>query len=79
MIFLISKLKKYSWLSSRKLIATLLIYDFLSIFISCVTTNILYDFYFIEINEALIIFTLYSSISYIFGRYKMQNSYTIIE
>ena len=75
MISILNTLNKYTWLKARKLIATLLIYDFLGIFISLVITNIAYNFYFIEVKEAFIIFIFYSSLSYIFGRYKIQNSY----
>ena len=75
MIYILNILNKYTWLKARKLIATLLIYDFFSIFISLVITNIAYNFYFIELKEALIIFIFYSILSYIFGRYKIQNSY----
>ena len=77
MIFFIRKLNKYSWLSSRRLIATLLFYDSLSILISLIITNILYNFYFIEIGEAFITIIIYSSLSYIFGRYKLQNIYEL--
>ena len=75
MVSLLRNFKNYSWLSSRKLIATLLLYEFFGIFVSLVITNIAYNFYFIELNEAFIIFIFYSSLSYIFGRYKLQNSY----
>ena len=75
MISILNILNKYTWLKARKLIATLLIYDFFGIFISLVITNIAYNFYFIELQEALIIFIFYSILSYIFGRYKIQNSY----
>ena len=47
----------------------------LSILISLIITNILYNFYFIEIGEAFITTIIYSSLSYIFGRYKLQNIY----
>lgn len=75
MISIMNTFNKYTWLKARKLIATLLIYDFFGIFISLVITNIAYNFYFIEIKEAFIIFIFYSSLSYIFGRYKIENSY----
>jgi len=75
MISILKKLNKYTWLSSRKLIAILLFYDFFGILVSLVVTNIAYNFYFIELKEALIIFIFYSSLSYIFGRYKLQNRY----
>ena len=75
MISILNTFNKYTWLKARKLIATLLIYDFFGIFISLVITNIAYNFYFIEIKEAFIIFIFYSSLSYIFGRYKIENSY----
>ena len=75
MISIFNILNKYTWLKSRKLIATLLFYDFVGIFTSLIITNIAYNFYFIELKEALIIFIFYSSLSYIFGRYKIQNSY----
>ena len=75
MIYILNILNKYTWLKARKLIATLIIYDFFGIVISLVITNIAYNFYFIEFKEALIIFIFYSILSYIFGRYKIQNSY----
>lgn len=75
MISILNKSNKYSWLKARKLIAILLTYDFIGIFISLVITNIAYDFYFIEIKEAFILFIFYSSLSYLFGRYNLQNSY----
>ncbi len=75
MISIFNILNKYSWLKSRKLIATLLFYDFIGIFTSLIITNIAYNFYFIEFKEAFIIFIFYSSLSYIFGRYKIQNIY----
>ncbi len=75
MISILNKSNKYSWLKARKLIAILLYYDFIGIFISLVITNIAYDFYFIEIKEAFILFIFYSSLSYIFGRYNLQNSF----
>ncbi len=74
-MFFLSKLRNYSWLTARKLIATLVIYDFLSIFASLIITNISYNFYFIEIKEAILTFIIYASLSYIFGRYKLQNIY----
>ena len=75
MISIFNIFNKYTWLKARKLIATLLIYDLVGIFISLVITNIAYNFYFIEIEEAFIIFIFYSILSYLFGRYKLQNSY----
>lgn len=67
----------FSWLSSRKLILTLLIYDCLSIIASLFITNIIYNFYFINFKESFILILLYTSLSYIFGRYKLQYNYSI--
>tara|TARA_Y100001978_G_scaffold14169_1_gene11222 strand:- start:920 stop:2281 length:1362 start_codon:yes stop_codon:yes gene_type:complete len=71
----INELKNYSWLSARRLILTLIIFDFIGIFSSLIITNFIYGFYFIGNVEAIIMFISYSSLSYIFGRYKLQNNY----
>ncbi len=73
MISFIRNLNNYSWLSSRKLIVNLLFYDLLSISTSLIITNILYNFYFIEVHEAIIVLIIYTSLSYLFGRYKPQH------
>ena len=72
-----AEILNFSWLNSRKLIFSLLIYDALSILISFVFTNIIYNFYFITLRESFILIFLYTSLSYIFGRYKLQHNYSI--
>jgi len=67
----------FSWLKSRKLIFTLLIYDCISSLISLIFTNIIYGFYFITFQECLVLILLYTSLSYILGRYKLQYNYSI--
>ena len=64
-------LKLFSWINSRKLIITLILGDLLSIFIALILTNIIYNFYFIKIEEALNLLFIYLSSSYLFGRYKL--------
>ena len=66
-----SNIKLFSWINSRKLIITLIFGDLLSIFISLIITNIIYNFYFIKIEEGLSLLFLYLSSSYLFGRYKL--------
>lgn len=67
----------FSWLEKRKIVISFFIFDFLSLLVSFLITNLIFQENIINLSEVILLSIIWGSFSYVFGRYTIPNTINI--